>query len=128
MTTRTTEKTVTFAHPFVLGGFDEVLPAGDYRVETDEELVQSLSFPVFHRLRSVIYLQRGINAQRNARVLTIDPSELDAAIARDQAAAEGKAQHPSQVKKDRVAIARGENEGMALKVPPETGPAPVETS
>ncbi|MEP0340013.1 MAG: hypothetical protein ABJ388_06075 [Alphaproteobacteria bacterium] len=91
MTTRTTEKTVTFARPFVLGGFDEVLPAGDYRVETDEELLQSLSFPVFHRLRSVIYLHRGTNAQRNARALTIDPNEIDAALARDQGPAEAAA-------------------------------------
>ena len=84
MTIRTTEKTVTFARPFVLGGFDEVLPAGDYRVETDEELLQSLSFPVFHRVRSVIYLQQGINGARNARALTIDPNDLDAALVRDQ--------------------------------------------
>lgn len=84
MTIRTIEKTVTFARPFALEGFDEVLPAGDYRVETDEELLQSLSFPVFHRVRSVIYLHRGINGARNARVLTIDPNDLDAALVRDQ--------------------------------------------
>jgi len=32
MTTRTSKKTVTFSRPFVLGGFHEVLPAGDYIV------------------------------------------------------------------------------------------------
>jgi len=44
MTARTRAKTVTFLHPFVLEGIDEVLPAGDYRVETDEELIEA--FPI----------------------------------------------------------------------------------
>ncbi|MEQ9559792.1 MAG: hypothetical protein RIG67_28795 [Rhodospirillales bacterium] len=122
MTTRTTEKTVTFARPFVLGGFDEVLPAGDYRVETDEELLQSLSFPVFHRVRCVIYLQRGINAARNARALTVDPNDLDAALVRDQAPAVARNPRPSPATQDRRAIERGENEGMAVQVPPQMGP------
>src|SRR6185295_18120733 len=42
---RTTSKTVTFALPFLLKGVDRVLPAGDYRVVTDEELMEGLSFP-----------------------------------------------------------------------------------
>ena len=126
MTIRTTEKTVTFARPFVLGGFDEVLPAGDYRVETDEELLQSLSFPVFHRVRSVIHLHRGINAARNARALTIDPNELDAALVRDQGPAVATIARPAQAKRDGPAIERGENEGMALQIPLAPGPAPVE--
>ena len=45
MTIRTSEKTVTFRNPFVIGGFDEVLPAGVYSVETDEELLEGISFP-----------------------------------------------------------------------------------
>jgi hypothetical protein len=38
MTTRTSKKTVTFRRPFVLGGFDEVLPAGAYSVEVVSRL------------------------------------------------------------------------------------------
>jgi hypothetical protein len=45
MTMRTRSKTVTFAFPFLLKGVDRVLPAGDYRVVTDEELIEGLSFP-----------------------------------------------------------------------------------
>ena len=44
MTTRTTKKTVTFAKPFTLSPLDEVLEPGDYDVETDEELLDGLSF------------------------------------------------------------------------------------
>jgi hypothetical protein len=44
MTIRTSSKTVTFAHPFLLKGVDRILAAGDYRVVTDEELIEELSF------------------------------------------------------------------------------------
>jgi len=38
MTIRTSSKTVTFAHPFMLKAVDRILAAGEYRVVTDEEL------------------------------------------------------------------------------------------
>jgi len=44
MTTRTNGRILTFAHPFLLKGVDRELPAGDYRVVTDEELIEGLSF------------------------------------------------------------------------------------
>ena len=44
MTTRTTSKIVTFARPFTLKGVDRILPPGEYRVVTDEELIEELSF------------------------------------------------------------------------------------
>ena len=56
MTTRTTTKTVTFAHPFLLKGIDRILPAGDYRVVTDEELIGGVSFPVYRRVSTMIFV------------------------------------------------------------------------
>ena len=44
MTIRTSTKTVTFRRPFWLKGVDRLLPAADYRVVTDEELIEGLSF------------------------------------------------------------------------------------
>ena len=44
MDRRTSRRTVTFARPFSLRGIDGVQPAGTYVVETDEELIQGLSF------------------------------------------------------------------------------------
>jgi hypothetical protein len=38
MIARTLSKTVVFSKPFLLKGVDRILPAGDYRVVTDEEL------------------------------------------------------------------------------------------
>ena len=54
MSTRTTGKTVTFAHPFLLRGVDRTLPAGEYRVVTDEELIEGLSFPAYRRVSTMI--------------------------------------------------------------------------
>ena len=42
VTTRTTSKTVTFRRPFVLKDFACLEPAGDYRVDTEEEQLDSL--------------------------------------------------------------------------------------
>jgi hypothetical protein len=47
MTMRTTEKTITFHRPFCLKGVDRLLPPADYRVMTDEELIEGLSFPAY---------------------------------------------------------------------------------
>jgi hypothetical protein len=44
MTERTTRTTVTFTRPFSLSGIDEVQAAGTYTVETNEELLQDVSF------------------------------------------------------------------------------------
>ncbi len=78
MTNRTTEKTVHFARPFKLRGMmDEEIPAGSYTVETDEELIEYLSFPVYRRVATWMRIP-----QRNAigaatHVVQIDPGELD---------------------------------------------------
>lgn len=50
MTMRTSRKTSTFRRAFVRGGFDEVLPAGAYRVAADDELLKAISFPAYRRV------------------------------------------------------------------------------
>ena len=47
MTTRTTGRALTFANPFELSGLAGLQPAGRYILETDEELLQALSFPAY---------------------------------------------------------------------------------
>ncbi len=91
MTIRTSKKTVTFKRPFVLGGFDEVLPAGAYSVETDEELLDSVSFPAYRRTLTVMRLHPKPTHPGLTQTLTIDPNELDAALKRDQAPSETSA-------------------------------------
>ena len=88
MTIRTSKKTVTFRRPFVLGGFNEELPAGAYTVETDQELLEGISFPVYRRILTVIHLHPSSAHPGLTQTLTIDPNELDTALKRDQAPAE----------------------------------------
>ncbi len=88
MTIRTSTKTVTFMKPFVLDGFDEELPAGAYRVETDEELLEGISFPAYRRVMTLIHLHEKPGCPGFAETMTIDPNELDAALLRDRTSAE----------------------------------------
>ena len=83
MTVRTTKTTVTFAHPFVLGDLDEVLPPGSYVVENDEELLEGLSFHAYRRVLTLIHLPAKSRRGGLTRILTIDPKVLDAALKRD---------------------------------------------
>jgi hypothetical protein len=78
---RTTSKTIAFVHPFWLRGVDRELPPGDYRVVTEEELIEGLSFFAYHRLSTVIF----VPAQSGSAVemVTIDPTDLKAALERD---------------------------------------------
>ncbi|MDH3596752.1 MAG: hypothetical protein OEU09_11155 [Rhodospirillales bacterium] len=126
MTIRTSKKTVTFRRPFVLGGLDEVLPAGTYSVETDEELLEGISFPAYRRMLTLIHLHAKPGHPGLTQTLTIDPNELDAALKRDQALAEipvGRNGSQKTLKgtresrreeADRQAIERGEDEGMIV--------------
>lgn len=84
MTIRTKHSTLVFCEPFVLAGFDEELAAGTYRIETDEELLDTVSFPTWQRVRAVIHLRPDIARPGRFRSLTIGPCELDAAVARDR--------------------------------------------
>ena len=86
MIERTTKAIVAFARPFVLDGFDQELPPGNYVVETNEELIQGLSFPAYRRISTTLYVDAlpGHPGQREAWV--IDPRMLDAALVRDGAA------------------------------------------
>lgn len=85
MTTRTSNKTVTFALPFLLKGIDREIPAGSYRVVTDEELVEGLSFPVYRRISTMIF----VPAQASSvEMVSIDPLDLIVAQDRDKAMSE----------------------------------------
>ena len=84
MTVRTSEKTVTFKRPFVLSGFDQLLTAGAYRVETDEELLDGVSFPAYQRIATLFHLDAIPGQPGVTQTLTVDPGDLDAALKRDR--------------------------------------------
>jgi len=84
MMTRSNSKTVVFNHPFELKGVDRVLPPGNYRVVTDEELIQELSFPVYRRISTMIFVP-GQTYNTSIEMVAIDPRHLQAALDRDRA-------------------------------------------
>jgi hypothetical protein len=83
MTARTSSKTVTFARPFLLKGLDRILPAGDYRVVTDEELIQELSFPVYRRVATMIFVPAASRNPSAVEMVAVDPRDLQEAQDRD---------------------------------------------
>ena len=84
MITRTHDKSVAFSRAFELKGIDRILPPGDYRVVTDEELIEGLSFPVYRRVSTVIFVPAQSRVS-SIEMIAIDPRDLDAAQGRDRA-------------------------------------------
>jgi hypothetical protein len=80
-TTRITERTVTFRKPFTLAGEEASFAAGDYLVQTDEEMIEGISFPAWRRVATTIHVRS--NGATQARV--INPRTLDLMLARDSA-------------------------------------------
>jgi hypothetical protein len=91
MTTRSLSKFVTFSRPFALKGVDRVLPAGDYRVVTDEELIEGLSFPAYQRVSTMIFVPAQSRRASSVEMIGIDPRDLEAAQDRDKAIDGGSA-------------------------------------
>src|SRR5687767_9066066 len=86
MTERITRSSVTFLHDFVLRDVDGVQPPGTYLIETVEEPLETLSFLAYRRVATTIALPAVGVASRRRQVVTIDPDELHAALARDTSA------------------------------------------
>ena len=85
MIARSFSKDVVFRRPFVLKGVDRTLPAGSYRVVTDEELIEEISFPVYRRVATMIFVQAPTQGTSSIEMVAIDPQDLQAALDRDTA-------------------------------------------
>jgi hypothetical protein len=86
MIARTLSKTIVFSRPFLLKGVDRLLRAGDYRVVTDEELIDGLSFPAYRRIATMIFVPSQSHRASSIEMVTIKPQDLQAAQDRDAAA------------------------------------------
>lgn len=78
MAVRTTSKIVKFHRPFNLRGVDRLLPPADYKVVTDEELIEELSFPVYRRVSTFIFVPAAFGSA--VEMLAVDPQDLQAAL------------------------------------------------
>ena len=81
---RTTRTVVCFSSTFGLPDVDGPQPAGSYRVDHDEESIESVSQLAWRRVASFIYLpgigQHGATHQ----MVPINPADLHAALEKDQ--------------------------------------------
>jgi hypothetical protein len=82
MSLRTLNKTVVFTKPFLLKGIGRMLPAGAYRVMTDEEMIEGVSFPAYRRVATMIFVPATAHAG-SLEMVTIDPADLEAAQEHD---------------------------------------------
>ncbi len=85
MTIRTTRKSMTFSAPFHLPGFEALLPAGTYVVETDEEAIEGQFRTALRRTATTVRIQIGATIEHHQ----VDPQDLEAALRRDRDAARG---------------------------------------
>ena len=83
MTTRFTTKTVVFSRAFVLNETDGEQQPGIYTVETEEEELDVLSISAYRRVSTVMTRYDPQGRRGLVRFVTIDPVELEAALARD---------------------------------------------
>lgn len=84
MNTRTTQTVARFTSEFMLPGFDGPQPAGDYRVDHDEELIEGLSRPAWRRVGGFVHLP-AIGVDGGTRqMVPMKSADLDAALEKDR--------------------------------------------
>ncbi|KAA9008366.1 hypothetical protein F3S47_11515 [Histidinibacterium aquaticum] len=82
---RSTRSTVTFSNPFTLSGYPGELPAGEYELLVEEELLQGLSFEAYRRTATYLTVRgKGRHAGR-FELRAITDSDLKKALSRDAA-------------------------------------------
>jgi len=84
MNNRTTQTVICFSSPFLLPGFEAPQPAGDYRVDYDEEPLEGAFRLAWRRIAAFIYLP-AIAMQGSAQqMVPINISDLETILEKDQ--------------------------------------------
>ncbi len=76
MTTRTRREMVTFKHPARINGVERLLPAGNYEVITDEEMIEGISFPCYRRVATMIMVPGAHSHQASMEMISIGSVDL----------------------------------------------------
>lgn len=80
---RSSENCVRFRGAFALKGVDRTLPAGVYRIVTEEAALDGISFIAYRRVSTSIIVPIGAGSEE---IMPIEPDDLDAALERDRLA------------------------------------------
>jgi hypothetical protein len=84
VTSRTSREDLVFHRPFRLRGWSQPHPAGTYALETEEELIEGLSFPAYRRVGTTLTRATSQGGQLR-QVIPVEPAEIAAVLAADQA-------------------------------------------
>ena len=82
MSSRTTTSVVTFLHPFVVAGYNDELPAGEYEVLADDEVMLSHSFAAYRRTATFLLINWHAG---KSELRAVDHRDLELALVQDQA-------------------------------------------
>lgn len=85
MSMRVTARVVTFEKSFTLDEIEGALPAGSYRVETEEETLDNVSFVAYRRIATHIFVPSRKDPSGAVQMWSIHPNGLTEALARDRA-------------------------------------------
>jgi len=83
MAMRTTKSNVTFVRPFRLGEFGEQLPVGHFPTETDEDLLEGMSFPAYQRTATMMQLMPDSRHPGVTEIAMVDLQQFEEALTMD---------------------------------------------
>ncbi len=90
MALRTTRSSVIFKAPFRLAALDEILPAGLYEIDTEEEIIEGNERTAYVRVATLLHLRTAGMLQ----IVTIDPKDLQSALKADERVGRAAAGRP----------------------------------
>ena len=85
MPTRTRRSNVHIASATSFDGIEQVLPAGDYALVEEEELIEGLSWEAYRSAGTFIEVPVALSSALVTQMFEIDRKELDAAISQGMA-------------------------------------------
>ena len=126
MLNRTRREDILFKRPFALKGWAEPHPAGAYAVDTEEELIEGLSFPAYRGVSTMITRQ-ATPAGALVEAIPVAPGELAKVRTADGAAGESAPRHrpgpPPAPPDPRSSATRGQEEAVMQPDPTRAGPS-----
>ena len=84
LTDRTDSTTVSFINPFSLKELEGIQPAGSYLVETDYEVIESISRLAYRRVATLLTIPSVSTSQSLSQRVFVDQTDLDAALMKDR--------------------------------------------
>ena len=127
MLTRTIEERVTFNNPFKVPGQSKLVPAGSYRINITQELLEGLTFLAYRKTLITLYIPKNDSyCLPNEHSIIFEPQDFEFLLQKDKAAQSGLyyriktaiSENKPLVKTENQEllreIERGENEGMYI--------------